>query len=474
MGTAGTSSFNLGPRLTLTFAALILLILCGNAFVVSQFRITRNETDHLTGANQQLIAVLQLQANLLSFHRRLDDLARSMDLPRLVTETESLRGTLREQTQQARVAIANLPSGTVVDPSFLPTLDTIDVTLPAEIEAIVGLARSGDWARIRPRVDDELDPIETQTAILVNSINQQASEELTQGVGKMRSIQRRILIVVPATALSTFFIAAFFGWSIARRFIELRLDERVAERTRIAQELHDTLLQSFQGLMLRFQAIDNILPGQPDAAKKALEKALDRADDALNESRSAIQNIRSSTLLASNFPQALNEVMSEMAEECSRKGPQRPVCSVVIEGCPRQLNPWVDAELLRIARESLRNSFQHSRATRIETEVTFGESNLRVRFRDNGVGIDPDIIRTGSRGGHWGMIGMKERATQIGAKLDVWSKLGAGTELDLNVPGQIAYGRSKGKNGFRALRERLERRHERSSSDPAGSGPTPL
>ena len=129
MRTAGTNHFNLGPRLTFTFVTLIVLILGGNALVVSQFYVTRNETDRLTGANQQLIAVLQLQAKLLSFHRRLDDLARSMDVHRLVTETVSLRGDLQAQTQQTRTAIANLPSETVVDPSFLPTLDSIDVIL---------------------------------------------------------------------------------------------------------------------------------------------------------------------------------------------------------------------------------------------------------------------------------------------------------------------------------------------------------
>ena len=100
------------------------------------------------------------------------------------------------------------PIGTVVDPSFLPTLDAIDVTLPSELEAILELAKSGDWAVIQPRLGNELNPIETQTAILVNNINQQASGELTRGVAEMRSVQRRIPLIVPATALSTFFIAA--------------------------------------------------------------------------------------------------------------------------------------------------------------------------------------------------------------------------------------------------------------------------
>src|SRR5215469_12915180 len=158
MGTSSSSSFRLRPWPTLSFAALIIMILGGNALVVSQFHTIRGETDRLKGANQQLIAVLRLQANLLSFHRRLDDLARSMDVRRLETDAESLRRALQEQTQQTRTAIASLPSGPVVDPSFLPTLDTIDVTLPAELEAITELAKAGDWGAIRSRLATELQP----------------------------------------------------------------------------------------------------------------------------------------------------------------------------------------------------------------------------------------------------------------------------------------------------------------------------
>jgi hypothetical protein len=219
MRTPGTNYFNLGLRLTLTFATLIVLLLGGNALVIWQFHITRNETERLTGANQQLIEVLRLQASLLSFHQRLDDLALSMDVRRLVTEAESLRRALHQQTQQTRTAIANLPSGTVVDPSFLPTLDAIDVTLPSELDAILETAKSGDWATIHPRLSDELSRIETETAILINGINQQASGELARCVAEIGNVQRRILVIVPATALSTFFIAAFLGWSIARRVI---------------------------------------------------------------------------------------------------------------------------------------------------------------------------------------------------------------------------------------------------------------
>src|SRR5215475_1236774 len=116
--------FNIGPRLTLAFALLITLILAGNTLVIWEFHMARIQTERLTGANQQLIAVLQLQVGLLSFHQRLDDLARSGDANHLTTEAEPLRQALQEQAQQTRTAVDNLPPGTEVDPAFLPTLET--------------------------------------------------------------------------------------------------------------------------------------------------------------------------------------------------------------------------------------------------------------------------------------------------------------------------------------------------------------
>src|SRR5215813_6450146 len=112
--------FDVGPRLTLAFVLLIALILAGNGLVIWQFHLARIQTDRLTSANQQLSAVLQLQVSLLSFHQRLDDLARSRDAGRLTAEAEPLRRGLREQAQQIRTSIVNLPAISVVDPSFLP------------------------------------------------------------------------------------------------------------------------------------------------------------------------------------------------------------------------------------------------------------------------------------------------------------------------------------------------------------------
>ena len=265
-----------------------------------------------------------------------------------------------------------------------------------------------------------------------------------------------------AVLLSGVFLMRLRTIRVARQ-LNARFQERLSERTRIAQELHDTLLQSFQGLMLRFQTVDTLLPGRPEKAKMLLEDALDRADTALAESRNAIQNIRSSPSESTNIAQAINKMMSELAEEDTQHANPAPDYAVVIEGDPKLLNPWVNVEVIRIAQESLRNAFQHAKASRVEAEITFAESRLRIRFRDDGVGIDPEVLNKGSRLGHWGMVGLKERAARLGAKLEVWSKPGAGTELDLSVPGQIAYKGAPDKGALGTLKMRFEGKHEHHS-----------
>jgi signal transduction histidine kinase len=213
--------------------------------------------------------------------------------------------------------------------------------------------------------------------------------------------------------------------------LTVRFEERLAERTRIARELHDTLLQSFQGLMLHFQAVDDLLPA--GKAKEALEKALDRADQAIVEGREAIQNLRSSTIVTNE----LGEAIAALGEEFGGNG--SPRLRVSMEGTPRELHPILRDEIYRIAREALRNAFLHSQAGKIEADITYDARLLRLRIRDDGMGIDRKLLDTG-RDGHWGLRGMRERAQQIGAQLDIWSETGAGTEVDLRVPGSVAYG----------------------------------
>jgi signal transduction histidine kinase len=131
--------------------------------------------------------------------------------------------------------------------------------------------------------------------------------------------------------------------------------------------------------------------------------------------------------------------MAEVNDEVNSNSREAPQFSVFVTGKPQTVRPVLRAEILRIAREALRNSFRHAHARRIETEIAYGEPLFRLRLRDDGAGIDPGILERGSRAGHWGLVGMEERAKRVGGELDVWSKLGAGTEVELRIPGQIAY-----------------------------------
>jgi signal transduction histidine kinase/ligand-binding sensor domain-containing protein len=225
---------------------------------------------------------------------------------------------------------------------------------------------------------------------------------------------------------------------VARRMaydFNLRLDERVNERTRIARELHDTLLQSFQGLMLRFQSARELLPAHPAKAVEALDGALDRADQALAEGRDAIQNLRSSTTVSNELAQAITSLAEELTNGSEKGG---ATFRMSVEGSPRALRPIVRDDIHRITCEALRNAVRHAQASHIEAEVTYGTRELRVRIRDDGTGIDPQHLKTG-RARHWGLTNMRERAQQIGAELSLWSEAGAGTEVELRIPGPVAY-----------------------------------
>jgi signal transduction histidine kinase/ligand-binding sensor domain-containing protein len=215
----------------------------------------------------------------------------------------------------------------------------------------------------------------------------------------------------------------------------VRLDARVNERTRIARELHDTLLQSFQGLMLRLQAVDDLLP--EGKAKDQLDRTMQRADQAIAEGRTAVFDLRASALTTNDLAKAIKGLGDELATADSA------VLRLMVEGASRELHPIIRDEVYRIAREALSNAFRHSDARNIETELSYGDRAFRLRIRDDGMGISPEILEQG-RSGHYGLQGMRERARQTGGTLDVWSKAGAGTEIELTIPGSIAYRTARG------------------------------
>jgi signal transduction histidine kinase len=214
-----------------------------------------------------------------------------------------------------------------------------------------------------------------------------------------------------------------------------RLEERVAERERIARELHDTLLQGVQGLILKFQDATEDIP-RDSAARRKMEEALDRADDVLIEGRDRVKDLRTSPSPSLDLPTAIGAMGEELAREHSNR------FNLSVDGTPRALAPIVQEEVVRIAREAMGNAFRHASATKIETEIIYHRADLRLRVRDDGRGIDSPILDRG-RPDHWGLPGMRERAKKIGANFQVWSRPGAGTEIEVKVPARMAYLRNE-------------------------------
>jgi len=221
------------------------------------------------------------------------------------------------------------------------------------------------------------------------------------------------------------------------RQFEMTIEARVAERTRIARDLHDTLLQSFHGLLLRFQTALELLPDRPAEAKQVLASSIDQAAEAITDGRDAVQGLRTSVTEMNDLADALRALGEELAHENAIDGSLR----VEMQGTPHALHPIVRDEVFRIAGEALRNAFRHAGAKQIEVEIRYDERQLRVRVRDDGKGIDPEVLREEGREGHFGLRGMRERAKLAGGKLAVWSGLDAGTEVELTIPGLRAYRR---------------------------------
>jgi signal transduction histidine kinase/ligand-binding sensor domain-containing protein len=222
-----------------------------------------------------------------------------------------------------------------------------------------------------------------------------------------------------------------------RQAFNARLEERVGERTRIARDLHDTLLQSFQGLLLRFQTAYELYQTRPADGKKVFENAIDQTAQAITEGREAVQGLRASTVKRNDLAQAITTLGEQLAAEAS--GATSVGLCVEVEGTPRTLHPIVRDEIYRIASEALRNAFQHAEAQQIEVELRYDERQLRLRIRDDGKGIDPAFLTAEGRAGHFGLHGMRERAKLMRGKLTVWTAPGSGTEIELSVPAVHAY-----------------------------------
>jgi len=608
---------NIGRRLTLCFVAIICAMLAGDAILLREFGQAGAQAERLGGVDQELVAVQQAHISLMSFYERLELLAQSENTSLLVNEVEALRDANLEASRRSRNALSQLPGEVQTDPTLLPTLVAIQDALPAQLDAIIALAKSGEWGAVRLRLVNQVRPLEARSAALVENIDRSVNDARAQAISNIRLAQRRILLILPITAILTFLFAGFlglsitrsitqplgrlmegssavasgdfnhrvpavgndeiarlggffndmvvrlqqlyrelqrresylaeaqrishtgsFGWNVSTEEIywsqetfrifeyepttkvtidlilqrvhprdrssvqelvervsrerqefdlehrlvmpsgavkhlrvvghpssdeegrfefvgavtditerkcaeealrqaqtqeyKMRLEERVAERERIARELHDTLLQSVQGLILKLDAITRQIPKE-DAAHSAIETILDHADRVLAEARDRVRSLRATPVPVRDLQAAFQEV----AEETSKGS--GATLKTVVEGTVRSLHPIVLEECFAIGREALINAFRHSAGLRIEVEIAYDPRQFRLRVRDDGHGFDPRIFENGNCADHWGLQGMRERADRIGAQLDLLSTPGSGTEVELTIPADTAY-----------------------------------
>jgi signal transduction histidine kinase len=220
------------------------------------------------------------------------------------------------------------------------------------------------------------------------------------------------------------------------REFALILEARVGERTRIARDLHDTLLQSFHAVLLRLQTVSQLLRERPAEAQDELDSTINEVAEAITEGRDAVQGLRESTVQKNDLALAISTLGEELATDSSGN---RPAFRVAVEGESRNLHPIVRDEIYRIAGEALRNAFRHAHAHKVEVEIRYDDEQFRLRVRDDGRGIDLAALSRQGSEGHFGLHGMRERATLIGGKLVVWSEVGGGTEVELLVPASAAY-----------------------------------
>lgn len=218
---------------------------------------------------------------------------------------------------------------------------------------------------------------------------------------------------------------------------EMTLEARVSERTRIARELHDTLLQSFHGLLLRFQTVSQLWAERPELAKQKLDAAISEAANAITEGRNAVQGLRESTAGNSDIADAIGALGAELAA-----GPDdrpAPAFHVTVEGKPRPLHPILRDDIYKITAEALRNAFRHADATDVDVEIRYDREQFRLRVQDDGKGFDVARLPRQEAAGHYGVPGMRERAELMGGTLSVWSKEGEGTAVELCIPSRSAY-----------------------------------
>jgi ligand-binding sensor domain-containing protein/signal transduction histidine kinase len=238
-----------------------------------------------------------------------------------------------------------------------------------------------------------------------------------------------------AAVLATLLSIYLYRVQRITRTLEIRFEERTRERTRIARDLHDSLLQGIQGLMLKFHALARTMP-ERSPARIGIEGNLRQARELVEGVRTRVGELRKQDEPKAKLEELLRDFGGKLPASSSR------ACEISVVGEARPLDPIAFEEVLFVGREAISNAMLHAEATRIEVELTYRTKELLLRVSDDGKGVDSNTLESG-RAGHWGLQGMRERAGSLGAVLELWSRPGVGTDVQLVVPGAVAYGRQR-------------------------------
>ena len=232
-------------------------------------------------------------------------------------------------------------------------------------------------------------------------------------------------ICVLAMAMTIRWIYRYRVGQMSRQ-LDMRCQERLRERTRIAQDLHDTLLQNIAGLCLQIGGLSKIMVASPESAKEQLKDLRQQGEECLREARQAVWNIRSLESETVDLATELRESVERLTAGTHVRFQFR------VEGEAQSITPDLREHLLRIGREAIINAVRHAHAEEIEVRVVFKANSLQLRIADNGRGFNLD--EAAELSGHFGLTTMRERAREINAKIVISSKLNRGTSIELNVP----------------------------------------
>jgi signal transduction histidine kinase/ligand-binding sensor domain-containing protein len=240
------------------------------------------------------------------------------------------------------------------------------------------------------------------------------------------------LATIVLAGLSLIYAVFIVRLRVSTKLVEDRMNERLLERDRIARELHDTLLQGFHGIVLRLQGIARMISDSAPA-RLTLEDTMDRADQILVEGRQNLLQLRSNATVQLRLAEQLNEVIDDLQQ-------QRFIpCALNIKGQECALRSTVQDEIFAMAREAITNAFRHSRANGIAVELSYTPAQFALRCSDDGVGLPPAVLEAGSTEGHWGLVGLRERAENLRGRLILRSNRPHGTVVEIILRARIAY-----------------------------------